>query len=248
MMTERVSTPPDDHDAIAALMRWIGTLYHPRHAADECVAVHATAQHYAGQVLEFAYHSARRAPRHQDPELVVFDMLKGLEEHWRTEWRAIPAAARPVDAKEAVLSPPTRARVPQPPPPETGNDTLAPLGARLWRQVENGMDRERLLPTIASRRKVLAKKLDRPLEKNGYRTFVAGCAHTIATGKPKHRRGAECALVRAVSAWVNEVTDVWPERAGDLRRIVDHGIANPGTGSAEVADRFAVRKGEAPHE
>ena len=183
MMTETVSTPPDDHDAIAALMRWIGTLYHPRHAADECVAVHATAQHYAGQVLEFAYHSARRAPRHQDPELVVFDMLKGLEEHWRTEWRAIPAAARPVDAKEAVLSPPTRARVPQPPPPETGNDTLAPLGARLWRQVENGMDRERLLPTIASRRKVLAKKLDRPLEKNGYRTFVAGCAHTIATGK-----------------------------------------------------------------
>ena len=120
-----------------------------------------------------------------------------------------------------------RARVAQPPPPEAGNGTLDPLGARLWRQVEHGMDRERLLPTVHQRRKALANKLDRPLEKNGYRIFVAGCAHTIATGKAKQRKGAEAALVRAVTAWVDEVTNVWPERAGDLRRIVDHGIANP---------------------
>ena len=101
------------------------------------------------------------------------------------------------------------------------------LRARVWRQVEHGLDVDRLLPNRHQRTKALAKKLDRPVEKNGYRMFAAGSAYTVANGKAKAARNAEAALVRAVREWVDAVADLVPDRIGDLRVLVEHGIANP---------------------
>ena len=102
-----------------------------------------------------------------------------------------------------------------------------PLEDRLWRQVEHGLDAGRLLPTINQRRKALAKKLDRPLEKNGWRIFVSGQAFAITHGKAKAKKGAEVMLVRTVARWTDEVAAVSPERMGDLRRLVAAGLAAP---------------------
>ena len=54
----------------------------------------------------------------------------------------------------------------------TDNEALA---ARIWHQVEHGVDLD-LLPSREKRTKDLAKKLDR----NGWRMFVSGCAYTMA--------------------------------------------------------------------
>lgn len=108
-----------------------------------------------------------------------------------------------------------------------GLSTDEPLEARLWRQVEHGLDEERLLATRHKRRKLLEKKLDRPLGVNGWRIFVSGQAHAIETAKAKQRRNAEAMLVRTVRRWLDDVVDLCPERIGDLRRLVSHGIGNP---------------------
>ena len=60
------------------------------------------------------------------------------------------------------------------------------LADRIWRQVEHGFD-EDLLPTRGNRTKDLAKKLDRELDKNGWRMFISGCAYTMANGKGPQR-------------------------------------------------------------
>lgn len=83
------------------------------------------------------------------------------------------------------------------------------------------------LATRHKRRKLLEKKLDRPLEVNGWRIFVSGQAHAIETAKAKQRRNAEAMLVRTVRRWLDDVVDLCPERIGDLRRLVEHGIGNP---------------------
>lgn len=108
-----------------------------------------------------------------------------------------------------------------------GTECKAELLGRLWRQVEHGIDADRLLPTRHQRTKALVKKLDRPLEVNGWRIFVSGCAHSIFNGKARAKRGAELMLVRTVARWADDVADLMPERMGDLRRIVEHGIENP---------------------
>ena len=56
-------------------------------------------------------------------------------------------------------------------------------GKRLWRQVNEGMDKDRLLGDVEKRRRELAKKLGRELERNGWRIFVSGQAHAILTSK-----------------------------------------------------------------
>ena len=94
----------------------------------------------------------------------------------------------------------------------TKSETLAD---RIWRQVEHGVD-EDMLPTREKRTKDLAKKLDRELDKNGWRMFVSGCAYTMANGKGPQRRNAEAMLV-----------DLLPERAADLKRIVEAGLDRP---------------------
>ena len=106
-------------------------------------------------------------------------------------------------------------------------DPVAELEARLWRQVENGLDADRLLPSREKRTRDLAKKLDREIDRNGWRIFVSGCAHTMATGKAPQRRNAEVALVEAVTRWRAQVRELLPDREADLRAIVAAGLARP---------------------
>lgn len=98
--------------------------------------------------------------------------------------------------------------------------------ARIWRQVEHGVD-EDLLPTREKRAKDLAKKLGRELDRNGWRMFVSGCAYTMANGKGPQRRNAEVALVDTVRRWWGQVMDLLPDRVADLERIVEAGLDRP---------------------
>ena len=100
------------------------------------------------------------------------------------------------------------------------------LAARIWRQVENGVDVD-LLPTKEKRAKDLAKKLDRELDHSGWRMFVSGCVYTMGNGKGPQRRNAEVMLVETVRRWRDQVVDLLPERAADLRRIVEAGLNRP---------------------
>ena len=100
------------------------------------------------------------------------------------------------------------------------------LAARIWHQVEHGVDVD-LLPTREKRMKDLAKRLDRELDRNGWRMFVSGCAYTMANGKGPQRRNAEVMLVETVRRWRDQVVDLLPERAADLRCIVEAGLKRP---------------------
>lgn len=97
---------------------------------------------------------------------------------------------------------------------------------RIWRQVEHGVD-VGLLPTREKRAKDLAKKLDRDLDHNGWRMFVSGCVYTMMNGKGPQRRNAEVMLIETVKRWRDQVVDLLPERAADLRRIVETGLERP---------------------
>ena len=101
------------------------------------------------------------------------------------------------------------------------------LERRIWRQVEEGLDEERLLPSREKRARDLAKKLDRELDRNGWRIFVSGIAHSLATGKAPQRRNAEVALVTQVRRWRDQVQELLPDRLDDLKRIVAAGLARP---------------------
>ena len=105
----------------------------------------------------------------------------------------------------------------------TEGETLA---ARIWRQVEFGTD-ESLLPTKEKRTRDLAKKMDRELDRNGWRMFVSGCAYTMANGKGPQRRNAEVMLLDTIRRWRDQVVDLLPERAADLKRIVEAGLERP---------------------
>ena len=111
-----------------------------------------------------------------------------------------------------------------------------PLEDRVWRQVEHGLDEDRLLPTRHKRRRAVEKKLDRPLDVNGWRMFVSGLAYAIGTGKSKQKKNAEAMLVRTVRSWLDDVAELCPERIYDLRRIVEHGIANPAPAGRREGD------------
>lgn len=98
---------------------------------------------------------------------------------------------------------------------------------RVWRQVESGVDVDRLLPSREKRTRDLEKKLDRELDRNGWRMFVSGCAYTMANGKARQQRNAELTLVETVARWRGQVLDLLPEREADLKRIVRVGLARP---------------------
>ena len=102
-----------------------------------------------------------------------------------------------------------------------------PLAERVWRQVRDGLDRDRLLPAEEKRIHDLTKRLDRSPESNGWATFVSAQAHTISTGKARNRRNAEVALIEAISRWVADVEELLPDRMDDLRAIVDYGLNHP---------------------
>ena len=57
--------------------------------------------------------------------------------------------------------------------------------------------------------------------------FVSGSAYTITTGKGPQRRNAEVMLVETVRRRRDQVVDLLPERAADLRRIVEAGLDLP---------------------
>ena len=73
----------------------------------------------------------------------------------------------------------------------------------------------------------LTKKLDRPLDKNGWRMFVSGQAYAMKQGKARQQRNAEVMLVETVARWRAQVLDLLPNRESDLQRIVRAGLANP---------------------
>ena len=111
--------------------------------------------------------------------------------------------------------------------PEPADGGAEPLACRVWRQARNGLDRDRLLPADDKRRRDLAKRLDTPLDRNGWRMFAAGCAWTVENGKAPQRRNAEIQLVETVARWTADVAELLPERMADLRAIVDRGLDNP---------------------
>ena len=97
----------------------------------------------------------------------------------------------------------------------------------IWRQACEGLDADRLLPSREKRARDLQKKLDRPLEQNGWRMFVSGQAHAMKNGKARQRRNAEVMLVETVARWRAQVLDLLPDREQDPQRIVQAGMANP---------------------
>ena len=112
------------------------------------------------------------------------------------------------------------------PVPE-GLDSPQSIFQSIWRQACEGLDVERLLPSREKRARDLAKKLDRPLEKNGWRIFISGQAHAMKHGKARQQRNAEVMLVETVARWRKQVLDLLPEREKDLRQIVRAGLAKP---------------------
>ena len=111
--------------------------------------------------------------------------------------------------------------------PEPADAGAEPLACRVWRQARNGLDRDRLLPADDKRRRDLAKRLDKPLDRNGWRMFAAGCAWTVENGKAPQRRNAEIQLVETVARWTADVAELLPKRMADLRAIVGRGLDNP---------------------
>lgn len=105
--------------------------------------------------------------------------------------------------------------------------TAEPLADRLWRQVRDGIDADRLLPSVEKRRRQLLKQIDKPLNQNGWSRFVGGQAHAIANGKAPSRRNAERMLVETVTRWLVEVTELAPERLPALHEIVAYGLRHP---------------------
>lgn len=93
--------------------------------------------------------------------------------------------------------------------------------------MRHGVDEERLLPPRAKHAQQLAKELDRELDRNGFRMFVSGAAHTLAHGKAPQRRNAEAQLVAEVTRWLQTVRDLLPEREDDLQALVQAGLDRP---------------------
>ena len=110
--------------------------------------------------------------------------------------RVVVVRRRPVaDAAPApvVASAPVNGADVSPAAPADGAE---PLGDRVWRQVrDGGIDRDRLLPSLDKRRRDLTKRMDKPMDRNGWRMFAAGCAYTIEHGKggpAAQRRDTAC--------------------------------------------------------
>ena len=97
----------------------------------------------------------------------------------------------------------------------------------IWRQACDGLDVARLLPGRDKRVRDLVKKLDRPLDRNGWRMFVSGQTYAIINGKACQQRNAEVMLVETVAKWRARVLDLAPEREADLQRIIRAGLASP---------------------
>ena len=107
--------------------------------------------------------------------------------------------------------------------PEPADGGAEPLACRVWRQARNGLDRDRLLPADDKRRRDLAKRLDKPLDRNGWRMFAAGCAWTVENGKAPQRRNAEIQLVETVARWAADVAELRPATGEHLAGLIAAG-------------------------
>jgi len=101
------------------------------------------------------------------------------------------------------------------------------MATRVLKQVMRGLDKDRLLPSTEKRRRDLAKKLDREMERNGWRIFVSAQAHAMLNGKAPARRNAEVMLVQTVRRWYDDIVELMPERLPDLERLVRYGCEYP---------------------
>ena len=112
------------------------------------------------------------------------------------------------------------------------------LADRVWRQVRDGIDADRLLPSADKRRKQLLKAIDKPLDVNGWAKFVSAQAHGILNGKAPGRRNAERMLVETIARWTCRRDRAGaPERLPALRLIVDYGLAHPAALPPKEADK-----------
>ena len=84
------------------------------------------------------------------------------------------------------------------------------------------------MPSREHRAKSLARKLDRELDKNRWRMFVSACAYTMANGNGPQCRYAEVMLIGTIRRWRDQVVDLLPGRAVDLKRIVEAGFERSG--------------------
>ena len=140
------------------------------------------------------------------------------------------AQTRPILSLKRPSTRTTQSEAPGPvaaPAPAAANTDAERLAAQIWHQVENGIDAERLLPSVEKRTNEVTKRLDKPLEDNGWRRFVSGLAHTMLNGKARQRRSSEIMLVETVARWTKDVRELAPEREPDLRRIVLAGLSQP---------------------
>ncbi len=117
-----------------------------------------------------------------------------------------------------------RSRVPS---GHTLDPEVQPVLERILHQVENGLDVDRLLPSREKRRRELIRKIERPLEENGYRTFVANAVNRLRTAKAPNRRAAERVLVDSIGLWHDECLDLAPERMDELYELILSGFCNP---------------------
>ena len=100
------------------------------------------------------------------------------------------------------------------------------LADRVLRQVDDGLDYDRLHVDAASRKQLL-KHIDCPREESGWTRYLQGLAFTIEHGKAKQRRSCEVQLVKMVIEWYDEVERLMPDRLSDLREIVRYGCSHP---------------------
>lgn len=101
------------------------------------------------------------------------------------------------------------------------------LKDRVWHQVRHGIDKERLLPSLDKQRRDLEKKLDRELDRNGWRIFVSAQVHAMKTAKAPGRRRAEVMLIESIQRWGRQVQQLLPHRVQDLVNLVEYGMDHP---------------------
>ena len=104
---------------------------------------------------------------------------------------------------------------------------------RVLRQARTGrLDEDRLLPPDDKRARDVSKKLDRLAAGDGWYKFVAGAAHTMATGKVPQRRNAEVSVVTEITRWRREVGRFAPDRLGEFEQADSARHGAPGRAAA----------------
>ena len=112
----------------------------------------------------------------------------------------------------------------------TEGTKLAPedLGKRLFRQIAEGLDEDRLMPAEDTRRRQVNKTLDKLANRKGWYTFAVAAAHTIAEGsEARRRRNAEIQLVTEAARWTRDVERFAPERLDEYRKNIEPALAHP---------------------